>query len=1353
MMIGKSSMQLLEVSAAVGRIGFQSAAAAICISVLFFSLMRSKPEKTQNKLFILLVINILICSLCDIIGLPLVPLVNESETAFFVRKAMQFLYFVVHVSLGPLFWQYVAFQIGMNYRMSRPLRLMISLPFATMLFMALLNPLTGWIYYFDESNNYARGGGMPVIYVASILYYVIAILVIMLFWNFLTKKMRYVLVYFFTVTSVGLLVQMMFIGVNTELFSEALGALGLLITIENEDQFRDVRTGAYNYTAFENDLRLFVKVRQNFCVIILKIQNPATFIRLIGPSNIETLTALTVDYLATVVPRRYIYYVGMGTFAVINENPDKKANMEIANTFKERFSKSWHFMDRDSKFAASIYCAEIPKDLKSVREVMMLIHSPAPASGKDSAVISGTSLQFLLRQSQVETAIINGLRNKSFEVYYQPIYRASDLSICAGEALVRLHDANIGEIYPDEFIAITERTGMIFELGDFVMEEVCKFLNSGIPTEMGLDMLNINLSVSQCMQTGYAERIIDIVSKYNISPSRITFEIKESAASTDFNTLRRFVGTLRDKGFNFVVDDYGIGFSNIHFLTNLDVETVKIDRTVFWESEQTDNGRIIMDSYIAMLRKLNRRIFITGVETKSQIDLAGEFEADYLQGYYFSNPVSQNEFIGILKATQLARVEEQKALAASEAMSTFLANMSHEIRTPINAVLGMDEMILRESGDESIRGYAKNIASAGRTLLSLINDILDFSKIESGSIEITESPYELSSMLSDVINMIQLKASGKGLKLKVEVNPATPEQLAGDEIRIRQILLNIMNNAVKYTDKGSITLNVRFEKLNKSAINLILSVTDTGIGIKEEDIDKLFDKFKRLDIDRNKTVEGSGLGLAITSQLVKQMDGDIRVESIYGKGTTFVVTIPQKLTSDSTIGLFTGKPAKKDENEEKHKEVFRAPSARILVVDDTPMNLVVVKELLKETRIHIDEALSGVECLKKLESEHYDLLLLDYRMPEMDGIETLKRIKEKGIYNFPVIALTANAISGAREKFLKEGFDDYITKPIDCDRLEKLLMMYLPGDKIERTGAEEAQDSSGTTTVIESDNETMVILQPHFSNDNLQDGWNTGKDGWVVTDEGGVFDSDSRQGDTSDADDDRMYSHDAKILKSEYDSDSERIIDVSRWSSGENKALIDTEAGIKNCGSEAAYRKVLKVFCDEIDKRIDTIRTALNEGNLDRYTVEVHSIKSSARIIGAAEVSKLAEELENAGNNGDKEKIAKKNEQLMILYESCKDPEFLRRGEAEKAKDDTGGPKQEMTDELWTDAMKTLKEFSGNMDYDNAAMILDSVKGYELDRHMRDVIEELSVYANELNWEEALALINRELDREFEGTA
>ena len=377
--------------------------------------------------------------------------------------------------------------------------------------------------------------------------------------------------------------------------------------------------------------------------------------------------------------------------------------------------------------------------------------------------------------------------------------------------------------------------------------------------------------------------------------------------------------------------------------------------------------------------------------------------------------------------------------------------MSHEIRTPINAVLGMNEVILRECKDEKILEYAQNIEGAGRTLLSLINDILDFSKIEAGSMEINEAEYQFSSVLNDVYNMIRIKAEQKVLELKFNVDSELPDNLYGDEMRLRQIMVNILNNAVKYTQEGSVTLTVTGERTFDTSLNLKIEVADTGMGIKPEDIDNLFQKFKRLDTDKNRTVEGSGLGLAIASSLLELMGGSIDVSSEYGKGSVFTIYLPQKVVNDSKIGDFRTRINNNVKERKQYKAQVLAPDATCLVVDDTPMNHVVIRELLKTTKINIESARSGAECIEKQADKKYDIIFLDYRMPGMDGIETLEKMKEqKDSPNIdtPVIVLTANAISGARENFMKAGFDDYLTKPIESEKLESTLVKFLPKDKI-----------------------------------------------------------------------------------------------------------------------------------------------------------------------------------------------------------------------------------------------------------------------------------------------------------------
>lgn len=393
--------------------------------------------------------------------------------------------------------------------------------------------------------------------------------------------------------------------------------------------------------------------------------------------------------------------------------------------------------------------------------------------------------------------------------------------------------------------------------------------------------------------------------------------------------------------------------------------------------------------------------------------------------------------------------EKLSAEASSEAKTSFLANMSHEIRTPINAIIGMDEMIIRESKEAGIIRYANNIRNASKTLLSLINDILDFSKVESGKMEIINSNYQVSSMLNDLVNMIQSRANDKSLELILDIDEQLPCELYGDEVRLRQIITNLLTNAVKYTKEGSVTLKIRVTKLENSIGRLDVAVIDTGIGIRKEDQGKLFDSFQRVDEAKNHNIEGTGLGLALTKYLLEAMGSKLLLESEYGKGSAFYFGLEQKIVDDTPIGDYQKMYEKSRQENERYRESFQAPDALILVVDDTRMNLEVCKGLLKKTKVQIDVAESGAECLQMCEQKEYHLILLDHKMPHMDGVECLQRIRqqEEGLNtNTTVIALTANAITGAKEYYLKNGFDDYLSKPVQGEKLEQLLCQYLPSE-------------------------------------------------------------------------------------------------------------------------------------------------------------------------------------------------------------------------------------------------------------------------------------------------------------------
>lgn len=408
----------------------------------------------------------------------------------------------------------------------------------------------------------------------------------------------------------------------------------------------------------------------------------------------------------------------------------------------------------------------------------------------------------------------------------------------------------------------------------------------------------------------------------------------------------------------------------------------------------------------------------------------------------------------LLDALRKEKRSQQEAEAANMAKSSFLANMSHEIRTPINAILGMNEMILREEKDPAIRGYAGNIQASGNSLLSIVSDVLDISKNESGKLEIIPVDYEVNSLISDCCNMAAGRAKAKELELLVECADNVPMKLCGDETHIRQIIMNLLTNAVKYTEKGTVKLIVS-GRFTDGGFVLKVDVSDTGIGIAEENLPQLFTQFQRFDLQRNRNIEGTGLGLSIVKRLCDLMSGTITARSVLGSGSTFTVELPQKVVDSTPCGGVNLNYSAGAEHEYHHS--FEAPEAKILAVDDLPVNLLVIANLLKETRIKIDTAGSGRECLDKCSQQKYDLILMDHMMPEMDGVQTFEKLHgDKSSPNFetPVIMLTANALAGMREQYMDVGFADYVSKPVRGAKLEEAIRRNLPESLIKPASPE-----------------------------------------------------------------------------------------------------------------------------------------------------------------------------------------------------------------------------------------------------------------------------------------------------------
>lgn len=437
-------------------------------------------------------------------------------------------------------------------------------------------------------------------------------------------------------------------------------------------------------------------------------------------------------------------------------------------------------------------------------------------------------------------------------------------------------------------------------------------------------------------------------------------------------------------------------------------------------------------------------------------------------------------FIGILLKIQSRTYEQEKQIAEAQkkeveqiarSKDTFFANMSHEIRTPINTIIGLNEMILREDISDEIAENAINIQNASKMLLTTINDILDLSKLESGKMDIVPTQYEISSMFSDLVNLIWIRAHQKNLEFKVDIDPDIPSMLYGDEVRIKQVVTNMLTNAVKYTESGSVTLSAKGERIAADQILLRISVEDTGMGIRKESLDDLFRSFKRVDESDNRNIEGTGLGLTISKQLVEMMGGKITVDSVYHKGSVFTVELKQRIVNVRPIGVINFAAQKQLSQRSVYRQSFIAPDARILVVDDNAMNLMVVVKLLRDTKVKVDTAESGKEALKKTAENTYHVILMDHMMPDMDGAATLRAVRSqaKGFcQKTPVIALTANVMSDAEQVYQNMGFDGYLAKPISAPLLEAGLLKYLPPALIEymaQDDEDEADDMEGLNQI------------------------------------------------------------------------------------------------------------------------------------------------------------------------------------------------------------------------------------------------------------------------------------------------
>ncbi|MDD7404083.1 MAG: ATP-binding protein [Butyribacter sp.] len=661
------------------------------------------------------------------------------------------------------------------------------------------------------------------------------------------------------------------------------------------------------------------------------------------------------------------------------------------------------------------------------------------------------------------------------------------------------------------------------------------------------------------------------------------------------------------------------------------------------------------------------------------------FEHYYFKGYFFSFcaflvaffawMIARIASMSIIRqqmvATQSARREAERANAAK---SVFLANMSHEIRTPINAIMGMDELILRQKTNAEVQKYATDIHNAGNTLLAIVNDILDFSKIESGKMTLTNNNYKTAQLLQDVSSILQIRAKEKNLLSKVIVDQNIPCELLGDETKIKQVITNLLSNAVKYTDTGSVTLRASLVSMNEKTAAIEISVTDTGIGIKKSDINKLFDTFKRLDEKRNAKIQGTGLGLSITKQLLSLMGSEIKVVSEYNKGSTFSFVLKQPVINPAPIGnintLFHTQ-----KSEIAQAPGFSAPDAKVLVVDDNTMNLVVFEGLLKPTKIQIDTATSGKQCLELIQKKHYDLIFLDHMMPNMDGLETFAHMQqmEHMCKEVPIIVLTANAIHGAKEMYISRGFTDYLSKPVSSKKLESTIQKYLPKELLYPVTVEDEYETEDEATMTKNESST--------------------------------------------------------------ETPSDNYLELSE---------IDRQSGLSiNGNMEDLYRKLLAMFCDSGEEKIDEICNAYQQEDWKNYEIFVHALKSTSKSLGAHKLSEAAKALEFATKENNIDYIHTQHDHVMehyrVVMKECQKLLDAPAGTPVIQKRPSSSPSTQDT----FVAIKKLREAIHSQDYKKANEQLKLLLSVAFPMRKVSLLEKLQFSINNANWENAKKLINK----------
>lgn len=643
-------------------LGVALSALLICLGNLAFTILDGHTRKPQNRVYMSLLMLLAVNAVCEMINVCVGEFERSSDVAFLTTRSAKYVYFLSHALIAPVLYYYLSFVIGRSvgtglrrgskYTLKEKLRIII--PWTVVIVsetVVALNPLTHWCWYYTGDRIFHRAWGEYIfIYIVSTLWIAAAFIMCMRSWNILSKGRKRSIAICFFLAAAGVCIQLIIPQLRVEILIESIGFSGVLLFIENEDDRKNVELDAYNSAAFSLDMtatlknKIPVKILIIRCIRFDKTANTVVYGKMDRDLMIKEVSA----YLGTVVERYYIYSVGHGRFALTLYNYTDKEVHELAETIDKRFNEPWKVKGNDIILSSRILVVSVPESAKNVEGIIYIAECPIPEQMQER-IIEGKALDWIIRRAAVEKTVTHGLEEGGFEVYYQPTYNI-DKTLHGAEALLRLNDKEMGLIYPDEFVPIAEELGIIDVIDEFVLKEVCKFIFTGIPQKNGMDCINVNLSVLECMKEGFAEYVSGVVEAEGIRKKMINFEITESVAAKDYTHLADVIEQLKREGFQFSIDDYGTGYSNMTSLFSLGADIIKIDKSILWNAEKSELGMTLLKTSIDMVHKMQKKALMEGVETEAQIQILKELGCEYLQGYYFSKPLPKDDFIRLIES-------------------------------------------------------------------------------------------------------------------------------------------------------------------------------------------------------------------------------------------------------------------------------------------------------------------------------------------------------------------------------------------------------------------------------------------------------------------------------------------------------------------------------------------------------------------------------------------------------------------------------------------------------------------------------------------------------------------------------